>query len=106
MYDHNQFDLPPSFVALYLEPGRTRPSASRAEISRRYDLCEDLAHRLFEYARAQFHDLGITEEDVLRRCHLGLCAEPRSVDAREANWVVHRLAELQGWGSPDWLQPV
>ena len=97
MYDHNQLDVPDSFVALFIEPGRERPRASRAEVSARYEFCEDLANHLFEYARAQHHDLGITESAVLERVHLGLQAPESGVDAAEAQWVVRRLAELEGW---------
>lgn len=97
MYDHNQLEIPDSFVALYLAPGRTRPSATRAEITARYELCEDLASHLFEYARAQHHDLGIAEDEVLRRCRAGLLADASRWTEPEATWVAHRLAELEGW---------
>lgn len=97
MYDHNQLDVPDSFVALFIAPGRERPSASRAAVSARYEFCEDLANHLYEYARAQHHDLGITEEAVLERVLLGLQSPESGVDGPEARWVVRRLAELQGW---------
>ena len=97
MYDHNQLEIPDSFVALYLVAGRVKPSASRAEIAARYELCEDLATHLYEYARAQHHDLGISEDEVLRRCRLGLLADSSAWTEAEANWVVRRLAELEGW---------
>jgi len=97
MYDHNQLEIPDSFVALYLADGRTKPSASRAEITARYEVCEDLASHLYEYARAQHHDLGISEDEVLRRCRNGLLADPSAWTEPEATWVVRRLAELEGW---------
>ncbi|MEO7335519.1 MAG: ATPase with chaperone activity [Caldimonas sp.] len=97
MDDLNQFDIPDSFVALYMTPGRLKPTAARATIAERYELCEDLASHLFEHARAQHHDLGIAEDEVLRRCHLGLRAESSGLDEREAGWVIRRLAELEGW---------
>ena len=100
MYDHHQLEIPPSFIALYLEAGRERPRASRAEIWARYDVCEDLATQLFEYARAQHHDLGIREHDVLERVLLGLQAPDSGMTAEEARWVVRRLAELEGWEDP------
>ena len=103
MYDHNQFEVPPSFVALYVPPGRTKPTETREFISTRYDLCEDLANHLCGYARAQLHDLGVAEQDVLQRCHRGLLGEASVVSAAEAVWVVRRLAELQDW---EWPQGV
>ena len=62
-------------MALYLVGGRTKPSATREQITARYELCEDLANHLYEYARAQHHDLRIAEDEVLRRCRLGLLDE-------------------------------
>jgi hypothetical protein len=97
MYDHNQLELPDSFVALFIEPGRQKPSATRAVIGARYEFCEDLANHLYDYARAQHHDLGITEFDVLERVLRGLEQPSSGIDAREARWVVRRLAELEGW---------
>ena len=97
MYDHNQIEIPESFVALFVEPGRVKPNASRAAVGARYEFCEDLANHLFEYARAQHHDLGISEGDVLERVQLGLLQTASGVDAAEARWVVRRLAELEGW---------
>lgn len=97
MYDHNQLIVPDSFLALYITPGRLRPSESRAFINGRYELCEDLANHLFEYARAQHHDLGVSEDEVLRRCELGLLSAASGVNEAEAVWVIRRLAELEGW---------
>ena len=37
MPDENQLVVPPSFIALFVEPGRIKPSASREEILARYD---------------------------------------------------------------------
>ena len=99
MYDHNQIEIPASFMALHIESGRLKPTAQRADIARRYELCEDLAQHLCDHARAQWQDLGIAESDVLQRCHRGLLSGTAGVDAGEAAWVVRRLAELQGW---DW----
>jgi len=97
MYDHNQLEIPDSFVALFVPPGREKPNATRAVIGARYEFCEDLANHLYEYARAQHHDLGITEGDVLERVRLGLEQPAAGVNAVEARWVVRRLAELEGW---------
>ena len=101
MYDHNQLEVPGSFLALYLVPGRLKPSATREVITGRYELCDDLASHLEAYARAQHHDLGISEADVLRRCHLGLLTESSGVNASEAEWIVRRLAELEDWACPE-----
>ena len=97
MYDHNQLEIPDSFVALFVEPGRERPNATRAAIGARYEFCEDLANHLYDYARAQHHDLGIAEGDVLERVWRGLEQPDAGVNAAEARWVVRRLAELEGW---------
>jgi hypothetical protein len=84
-------------MALYLVDGRLKPASTRAAITVRYEFCEDLANHLYEYARAQHFDLGITEQDVLERCHRGLLAGSSSVNEAEATWVIRRLAELEGW---------
>ena len=100
MTDEYQIDIPPSFVALYLDPGRTKPNASRQVIGARYEFCEDLATMLTDHARTMLFDLGITEDDVLERCHRGLMVEASGVNGAESQWVVCRLAELLGW--PIW----
>jgi hypothetical protein len=101
MYDHNQLDVPDSFMALFLEPGRRRPSAPRAVVTARYEFCEDLANHLFEYARGLHHDLGIAEDEVLGRVRRGLLVPSSGASAEEAGWIVRRLAELEGWPWPD-----
>lgn len=100
MEDIHQIPLPASFVALFIEPGQSRPRAGRAEIAARYEFCEDLAQHLTEHARARHHDLGVTEEDVLDRIERGLRAPDSGVDAAQAHWIVRRLAELAGWPDP------
>ena len=101
MQDPNQLDVPASFIALYLVAGRLKRSATRDLVTSRYEFCEDLANHLWEYARAQHHDLGVAEDEVLRRCRLGLLTDASVLDEAEADWVVRRLAELTGWDSPD-----
>lgn len=96
MIDDGQSPVPTSFVELFLDRGRTRPGASRDRIVARHELCEDLAQLLTETARDRLHELHVTEADVLERILSGLEAGD-SVDAREARWVVRRLAELLGW---------
>jgi len=97
MSDENQILVPPSFVALYLAPGRARPSAPRADIAARHEFCEDLATMLTEPAATKLWELGITEADVLERMRRGLLGEEAPVSAAEAQWVIRRLAELLGW---------
>ena len=103
MGDPNQLEIPASFLALFLLPGKVKPTQSRTFITERYELCEDLANHLCEYARAQHFDLGISEDEVLRRCHMGLLQESSGLSEAEANWVVRRLGELEGWA---WHGPV
>lgn len=47
----NQIEIPPSFIALYLTPGRERPNAPHEVILSRYELCEDVACMLTEHAQ-------------------------------------------------------
>ncbi len=100
MSDDNQIEVPPSFIALFVEPGRIKPNASRAEIQQRYEFCEDFASMLTETAQSRLWELGITEGDVLARIHSGLLAGEAGVNAAEAQWVLRRLAELLGWEGP------
>lgn len=97
MSDESQIDVPPSFVALFVPPGRIKPTASRAHIGERYELCEDLASMFVDTAQAKLWELGITEADVLERIHAGLLAGAGGVNGAEAEWVTRRLAELLGW---------
>lgn len=104
MSEDSQIVVPPSFIALFVEPGRSKPCATRAEIAARHDFCEDLANLLTEHASTRLWELGVTEADVLERVHRGLqvdtSASPATVSAAEARWVVCRLAELLGWPLP------
>lgn len=106
MSDESQIEIPPSFLALYVAPGRQKPILPRAELAVRYELCEDLAQMLTETARNMEFGLGIAESDVLARCLQGLRVEPVVVSEAESVWVVRRLAELLDWsllegGMPD-----
>jgi hypothetical protein len=96
----SQQHLAPSFLALYLAPGRQRPSAPRAEIMARYDYCEDLAAALVEVADTQRWSLGVDESAVLERIWRGLASQDAGVSVAEARWVLRRLAELLNW--PAW----
>lgn len=98
--DDYQMEIPPSFMALFTDPGRSKPNAPREHVAARYELCEDLANMLTQTAQDMQFSLGIDESDVLQRCHLGLTGETSVVDAKEAQWVVCRLAELLNWRLP------
>ena len=100
MSDDNQIYLPESFTALYVPPGKFKPSIGHREMAERYELCEDLANLLTEKAA----NMGITEELVLAQCELGLLAEPAVVSPLEARWVVCRLGELLNWPIDQLLQ--
>jgi hypothetical protein len=97
MSEDNQLVLPASFIALFIEPGRTKPSEPRAVIQQRYGFCEDLASMLVDTARTKQWELGIAESDVLTRVHEGLLSSGLQVSQAEAQWVSTRLAELLEW---------
>ena len=100
MSDESQIVVPPSFIALYLEPGRSRPSLPRDEIAERHEHCEDLANLLTEHAANQLWDLRLSEDIVLERIQRGLLTGSTALPAAEARWVICRLAELLGWEIP------
>jgi hypothetical protein len=104
MTEEFQILIPPSFMALYVPPGKTKPTLGQREMAQRYELCEDLANLLTEKAANMQFTLGITEELVLTQCELGLLAEPAVVSPVEARWVVCRLAELLNWPMDQLLQ--
>ncbi len=97
MTEEFQIHIPPSFMALYVPPGKIKPTLGLRDMAARYELCEDLANLLTEQAANMQFTLGITEELVLQQCELGLLAEPAVVSPVEARWVVCRLAELLNW---------
>ena len=92
--DSSQVQIPTSFVALFVPPGRSRPTASREHIAERYEFCEDLAQMLTETTATQRWSLGITTADALARVQRGLQAMDADLDAAERGWVYTRLAEL------------
>jgi len=100
MTDLNQLQLPASFAALFIPPGRIRPTESREYMLARYEFCEDLAETLVEHARTLQWQLGVAEEDVLERIQLGLAEGDAGLEPREARWISCRLAELLGWPVP------
>lgn len=97
MSEDSQIVVPPSFVALFVPPGRIKPTEAREVIAERYELCEDLAQMLVEQAQTQRFELGAAEHDVLERIARGLQGDAAIVSADEAAWVVRRLAELLDW---------
>jgi len=97
MSDEYQIEIPLSFMALFVEPGRQKPNASRDVVAGRYELCEDMASMLTETAKNMLFSLGVTERDVLVRVYRGLVSDGAVVTQPEAVWVVHRLAELLDW---------
>jgi hypothetical protein len=99
MSDESQIHVPPSFIALFVPPGRVKPTEPRATIAARYEVCEDLAHLLTDRAATIRWELGAAEADVLERIERGLRSEGSGVSEAEARWVVRRLAELLEW---DW----
>jgi hypothetical protein len=103
--DENQIVVPPAFIALYVPPGRVKPTESRDFILQRHELCEDMACMLTETAQTQLWQLSITEALVLERVHRGLQGGTAGLNAAEADWVVHRLAELLEWPDPELAQP-
>jgi hypothetical protein len=100
MSDESQIVVPPSFVALFIEPARVKPNAPREHILERYELCEDLATMLMEHAKTKLWELGVTEADVIVRIHRGLVTGEAGVTGTEAEWVSRRLAELLQWDYP------
>ena len=97
VYEDYQIEIPASFLALFVEPGRQKPNASRDVVAARYELCEDMASMLSETAKDMVFSLGIAEQHVLLRCLGGLRGEGAVITAPEAEWVVRRLAELLNW---------
>lgn len=94
MNDDSQLFVPRSFIDLFVPEGRLKPTASRAHIEQRYELCEDLAQALSEQARTRALEDGVTPGDVLARMHRALQGEGSTLGEQEAQWVVTRAAEL------------
>lgn len=86
-------------MALFIAPGRSKPSASREEVMRRHEFCDDLATLLTEPATDKLWELGVTQTDVLERMHRGLISDQATVTPAEAQWVIRRLAELLNWAA-------
>ena len=101
----SQIAIPPAFIALFVPPGRVKPTASWAHIAERHEFCEDLATMLTDTARARLFELHISEEEVLERTLAGLRENTALVSADEALWVTRRLAELLEWPLTGELAP-
>ena len=106
MYEENQSFVPETFMALYLDKGRVKPRLARADLSARYELCEDMANMLIDPVGSQQFQLGITEDDALERCWRGLLLAPEITSPEESFWVVCRLAELLSWPIPQSAWPI
>jgi hypothetical protein len=104
MDEGHQIFIPPSFSALFVPPGKHRPTIGAREMAARHELCEDMAQLLTEQAATQQFQLGITEDLALERCLQGLLASPEVLGEAEARWVVCRLAELLQWPLPEWAE--
>lgn len=97
MSDNNQIDIPASFIALFVAPGRQKPREPQHVVADRYELCEDMATILTETAKNMQFSLGISEHEVLVRIQRGLTGDNSVVSVPEAQWVMQRLAELLEW---------
>ena len=101
MDDPNQIEVPPSFTALFTAPSGYRLTEPMSVVRARYELCEDMAQMLTEQAATAAFKTGAAEREVLRQMQVALEAEGSPVQAKEAGWVVRRLAELLGWSIDD-----
>jgi hypothetical protein len=93
----NQIEIPASFIALFVPPGRIKPTEPRSFIAERYEFCEDLAQMLVDMALEQKLARCASDSEVLARIQAGLRSDGQPVSIDEAGWVARRLAELLGW---------
>lgn len=103
IHGESQIVLPESFVALFVPPGRLKPSEPYEVIAQRHELCEDMAQLLTEQAGQLQWQLGVHESDILARMHASIAGGEAGVSAAEAAWIVKRMAELLDWPWPSWL---
>ena len=99
MDDTSQIQPPESFANLF----RSRAGILKtpiAEVVARYELCEDLACHLVEQAQMLYHAGNASEEGVLLGIHTAISGDGASVNAKEANWIIQRMAELLEWKAP------
>ena len=102
--DPNQLEIPPSFVALYVAPGSTRPSIGRSEMTERYERCEDMAQLLTDIAPELQFKHKLSESEVSARVTRGLLEGEAAFPEPEAQWVGTRMCELLDWPLPDQAQ--
>ena len=100
MYDHNQILVPDSFLALHSAHGR--PLLTREATEARHELCEDTAAHTADFLAAHVQDPDDADA-ALKRCHDGLVADPSAFSPGESAWVIRRVAELQQWPQPAFL---
>lgn len=93
MYKDSQLYIPASFIALFIDPGQTKPHTPLADIAQRYDWCEDMAQLLVNTTQTQTHRLGITASDVIATVRRNL-HQSETFTPAEADWIVLRLDEL------------
>ena len=101
MDESHQIDIPESFLALHVLPGKVKPSLPWHELLARYELCEDLAQMLTEPTTTRQFQQDLLPEAALQLCLQGLHESPGVVSPAEARWVVTRLAELLEWPAPE-----
>ncbi len=94
MSDDSQIVVPPSFIAIYVVPGKIKPSISRDQLVQRYEFCEDFAQVLLEQAKTKQWELGISQDVVIERISQGLKDAQDQWSAQEATWIITRLVEL------------
>jgi hypothetical protein len=99
MYDENQTFVPESFSALYQDRGK-RLTITKAELTQRSELCEDLANLMTDHCSTIHFRDGVDTGQVLERSLNGLQTPESGVTAAEAWWVTRRTAELLGWDWP------
>ena len=101
MSDASQIEIPPSFVALFVAPGKTRPHTAREVVAARYELCEDLAQTLAPTASQMQLARDLHTSAVLAQCLQAITGPDAVLDLSEARWVMCRLAELLDWDMPE-----
>jgi len=95
-----QIEIPPSFVALFVAPGKTRPHTTREVVAERYELCEDLALTLAPTASQMQLARDLHTSAVLTQCLQAMTGADAVLNLPEARWVMCRLAELLDWEMP------
>lgn len=106
MSEYYQLTIPPSYIALYVKPVRTKPNVSRETITARDELCEGLVTALTGTASDIKAELHFTEDDVLERIFQGFVGDGSGIDVGEGRGAT-RLAEFLEWpalndgGSPE-----